>query len=183
MELEEALALIETQKGQLADLKATNDKAVSDLTATHEKALQVSYNKGFDKAKNASEKDINDGYIKKEDVDKMLNDREKGFNTEKALLKMGVKNPKRALKAIEEDDLATIGEEGFNEEDFKKKYGDDIVFTTSSKEEDLDPLNKDSKNITKNNEKPNEGLTAEKYADMSKADRDKVSTADKLALL
>ena len=179
MELEEALALIETQKTEIQGLKDTGKTALDDLTKTHEKALQVSYNKGFDKAKNASKDEVKDGYIKKEDVEEMLSKRDTNFSLQTALTKMGVKNPKRAMKSIDEDDLATIGSEGFDEEGFKKKYGEDIVFTTSSNEEE----HKKPSNFTKNNKEVKTGLTAESYAEMSATERAKISTADKLALL
>ena len=182
MELEEALALIETQKTEIQGLKDTNKTALDDLTKTHEKAIQVSYNKGFDKAKNASKDEVKDGYIKKEDVEEMLSKRDKNFSLQTALTKMGIKNPKRAIKSIDEDDLATIGSEDFNEEDFRKKYSEDIVFTTSSQEEE-EESNKNSSNFTKNNKKVKTGLTAESYAGMSATERAKISTADKLALL
>jgi len=185
MELEEALALIETQKTEIQGLKDTSKTALDDLTKTHEKAIQVSYNKGFDKAKNASKDEVKDGYIKKEDVEEMLSKRDKSFSLQTALTKMGVKNPKRAMKSIDEDDLATIGSEDFNEEGFKKKYGEDIVFTSSKKEEEEegDDKKQTPSNLTKNNKEAKTGLTAEKYAGMSKSERAKISTADKLALL
>jgi len=184
MELEEALALIETQKTEIAGLKDTHQTALSDLTKTHEKAVQVSYNKGFDKAKNASKDEVKDGYIKKEEVEAMLLEKDNLFKRKSTLSKMGVKNPERALKIIDEEDLALFGSEDFKEDDFKKKYGEDIVFSTSSqKEEDEGDEKKPPSNITKNNQKPRTGLTAEKYAEMSDTERAKISTADKLALL
>jgi hypothetical protein len=182
MELEEALALIDTQKTELQGLKDTHTTALGDLTKTHEKAIQVSYNKGFDKAKNASKDEVKDGYVKKEDVEEMLSKRDKNFSLQTALTKMGVKNPKRAMKSIDDDDLSTIGSEGFDEEGFKKKYGEDIVFTSSQKEEEGEHKKKPS-NFTKNNKKVKTGLTAESYAEMSDTERAKISTADKLALL
>jgi len=183
MDLEEALALIETQKTEIQGLKDTHQTALNDLTKTHEKAIQVSYNKGFDKAKNASKDEVKDGYIKKEEVEAMLLEKENLFKRKSTLSKMGVKNPERALKIIDEEDLALFGSEDFKEDDFKKKYGEDIVFSTSSQKEEEGGEKKPPSNITKNNQKPNTGLTAEKYADMSDTERAKISTADKLALL
>ena len=185
MNLEEALAEIETLKTENSELKDSHKTALSDLTKTHDKALQVQYNKGFDKAKNASENDIKDGYMKKEDVEKMLSDNSAKASVQIALTKLGVKNPKRAMKLIDEEDLATMNSDDFNEEDFKKKYSEDLNFTPSKKEDELEEeeVKTTPSNISKNNKKPKAELSADKYAEMPKSERDKISVADKLALL
>lgn len=184
MELEEALALIKTQASEIEGLKESNKTALGDLTTTHEKALQVSYNKGFDKAKNASATEMQDGYIKKEDVEAMLSEREKSANTELALTRLGVKNPKRAMKVIDDEDLALMGGNDFKEDDFKKKYSEDIVFSKASEKEKEEEFKQSPSNFTKNNkDKVNTGLTAEAYEAMSPSARAKIPVADKLALL
>jgi len=182
MTLEEALALIETQKTEIQSIKDTSQTALDDLTKTHKTETQVSYNKGFDKAKNASKDEVKDGYIKKEDVEKMLSERDTNSTLQIALTKMGVKNPKRAMKSIDEEDLAKINSADFKEEDFREKYGEDIVFSAAAKKEE-EETKPPASNFTKNNKNANTGLTAEKYAGMSATERAKISTADKLALL
>jgi len=185
MELEEALQVIETLKGENATLKTENEGLNTKLTDTasaHEKELQASFNKGYDKAKNKFEGEVGDGYIKKEDVEKMLSERERGHTVEKELLRLGVKNPDRAAKLIDEEDLLKFGGEDFNEEDFMKKYGDDIVFAKPSGEEANGPKDAPS-NFTKNNDKQEQPLTAESYAELSPAEQAKIPMAEKLALL
>lgn len=180
MELQEALDKIKELEGKLdgvSDKQATAVKEATDkLGKEHKTALQVQYNKGFDASTN-KHKDDKEGFISKEDVDKMLSDRDTSFSRQSALKSLGIKNPKNAMKIISDDDLATLGSKDFKEEDFKKKYGDDIVFT-SQKEEAKKPSN-----FTKNNTKVKTDMTAASYAEMSTSERAKISTADKLALL
>ncbi len=184
MTLEEALKKIEELNGLIDSNKAKaledTKTQLSEQAKTHDKAIQLAHNKGYDSAKGKFETD-KDGFIKKEDVDKMLSDRDTTYSRQSTLSKMGVKNPKRALKLIDEDDLKSFGTEDFKEEDFIKKYGDDIVFN-GKKEEEGEKKNNPS-NFMKNNDKQKEGLTAEKFEAMSSEERSKLSTAQKLALL
>jgi len=183
MDLEQALAEIARLKGEATKVADTNKTALTEALKKakeeSDKALQVSYNKGFDKAKNASEEDKKNGYVSKEDVDKLLADRDTAFSRQSALRDLGIKNPKKAMKLIDEDDLASLGSEDFKSEDFVKKYGEDIVFTKQGENNQQ----QQRQQHTKNNEQQKEGLTAEKYEAMSTEERAKVSTADKLALL
>ena len=182
MDLAQALAEIERLKGLVteAETKAetTVKTALDEQTKAHEKALQISYNKGYDTSKNKFESE-KDGFIKKEDVDKLLADRDTSFSRQSALRDLGIKNPKKAMKLIDEDDLKSLGTEDFKSEDFVKKYGEDIVFI---KGDDGQPPKK-PQNFMKNNQQQKEGLTAEKYEQMSTEERNKISTAEKLALL
>ena len=185
MDLEQALAEIEKLKTKisgLADENATQLKTVED---EHKKALQVQFNKGFDKAKNAVEDEKKD-YLSKDDVDKMLAERDEAFNqtlaTEKkqatareTLLNLGVKNPSRSLKIIDEEDFNLFGTEDFNSDTFLEKYQDDIVFKKSES-------NLPSANFMKNNEKQVKKLTLAEYAEMPKEERMKLSQSEREAL-
>lgn len=185
MELEEALARIAELEGQIETLGTDHTTAINDLTKAHGKEVQKSYNQGFDKAKNASKEEVKDGYVKKEDVDEMLNKRDLAYKRTSLLSKMGVKNPKRALKSIDDEDLESMTGEDFDEEKFRDKYGEDFVFSSSQelKKEVKKEVKKTPSNITKNNKHQKAELTAESYADLSPEDRAKISTAEKLRLL
>ena len=183
MELEEALAKIEELNTEVAGLKENAGKIPAEEL---KKIEQKAYNQGYDKAKNAYEAQINDlkketgeKYVQKEEVEKMLTERERAFKTQKELLKMGIKNPEKAMKIIDDEDLETFGTEAFKEEDFKNKYGDVLVF---KKEESTPP--EPNKPFTKNNTQPRAPkLTAEEYAKMSAEERAKVPKEDRDALL
>lgn len=183
MDLEEAQARITELEGEISTLTDTHTTALSDLTATHDKAIQKSYNQGFDKAKNASKDEVKDGYVKKEDVEDMLSKRDLSHKRQSLLSKMGIKNPSRAMKSIDEDDLTTLGSEDFDEEKFRAKYEGDFVFSGDKKDGEKPPK-KSPSNFTKNNQNNQKAeLTAESYNEMSAEEQAKVSTAEKLALL
>ena len=178
MTLEEALTRIGVLEADLGsrdtEINALKETAKSSISAEDfDKMKQKAYNQGFDKAKNQFEAE-KEGFIKKDDVDKMLSERD-SLNLKKVeLFKMGIKNPDVALKIINEDDLSAIGTEEFKADDFKAKYSEDIVF---SKEVNT------HKPRTKNNDTEDKKITAENYNELSDTQKAKMSEEDKLALL
>ena len=182
MTIEEAQAKIkeltdalEAKDGKLAELQENAGKVSKEEL---EKIEQRAYNKGFDKAKNQFTEEKK-GYVSKDEVEQLLSARDKAFKTQRELLKMGIKNPERAMKIIDEDDLAKFGTDDFKVDDFKSKYSDVLVF----KAEDNTPP-PSNKPFTKNNSTPaTKKLTAEEYAEMSKEERAKLSNEERAELL
>ena len=177
MELEDALKRIKELEGNVTDLTGKHDEAIKALKSTHEKELQINYNKGFDKAKNASEDKIEKSFISKDEVQKMLADAKADSNIEIELTKAGVKNVAKAVKLIDNKDEFDLT---------KFKEENDFLFDDKKDNKEEDKKSNDPKppaNVTKNNENHKETMTAESYAQMSDEERGKVSTADKLALL
>ncbi len=179
MTLEEALSkitdletVIAENKNTIAGLEENAGKVLSEDDL--KKLEQKSYNTGFDKAKNQFESDKKD-MIGKDDVEKMLNDRDLVYKTKTELLKMGVKNPDKALKMIDESDLQGFGGEDFKADEFKSKYEDSIVFKS---EGGTPPVV-----MTKNNNTPKEKMTAETYAGLSADERKAVSREERQALM
>ena len=165
---------ITTRDTTIAEMKTVAEKSTSSEDI--KKAEQKAYTSGFNKAKNQADDDKKD-FISKADVDDMLSKRDNSFKTQKALLAMGIKNPEKAMKLIDEDDLKSFNAEDFKAEDFKSKYEDVLVF----KGEDKSP---EHKPFTKNNNKPTTPkLTAEDYANMSELDRKKLSNDERSELL
>lgn len=177
MTLEEQVTALEAEVVTLKETNAglvTSNGEFETANKDHEKAIQVAYNKGFDKSKNASEENLK-GFINKDDVEAMLSKRDKAHNTQTALLKMGVSNPKRAMKMIDEDDLGAFGSDDFDIEKFKAKYSTDIVFKSEG--------GSNHKPALKQNTNTDKALTAETYAEMSQEDRSKVSKEERAKLL
>jgi len=174
---------IEEAEAAIAELEKTNKELTDEIAGLGtnvgmsdedlKKLEQKLYNKGFDAARNKLEEDKKN-YLLKDDVDKMLAERDKKFSVKTALMKMGIKSPDKALKVIEEDDYEAFGTEEFKVEDFKSKYEDVLVFAKESG---------GHKNITKNNKIPEQKITSSTYASMSASEKSKMSAADKLALL
>ena len=188
MDLEQALAEIENLKGLIVEAEttatATMKTALEEQKTANEKALQVQYNKGYDASKNKFEGE-KEGFISKEDVDKMLNDRaeeaqlllqkEKQLSTvRETLLSMGAKNPSRSLKIIDEEDYNKIGTDEFSPSDFVEKYKEDIVFKAQGE--------RTPQNFMKNNGEANKKLTLAEYAELPTADRMKISKEERAAL-
>ncbi len=179
MTLEEAQAKITALETTITE-KDTKIVGLEDNAKTlvtkedYDKAIQKADNQGYDRGKTTSDKS-KEGFISKEDVDQMLSDRDILSNRKMILSKLGVKSPNKALGFIDNDDLELLGTDGFNEDDFKKKYDEDIVFGNATKQHIP---------ITKNNSTPPKAkLTAETYSDMSPQERSKVSQSDRAALL
>lgn len=183
MTLEEAQAKItelnkdiQTKDGEIAGLNDKVKNAGKELSEDDMKKIeQKFYNQGFDKAKNQFEDDKKD-YLKKDDVDKMLSDRDSKYRVKTELLKIGALNPEKAFVNLSEDEIASIGTDDFKLEDFKANHADDIVFKTDDK-------GQPPKNITKDNKKPKQTVTADSYKEMSPSEKAKMSSEDKLALL
>ena len=178
MTLEEALARIGALEAELGnkdtEINALKEVAKSSVSAEElDKIKQKVFNQGFDKAKNQFEID-KEGFIKKEDVDNMLSERDALNQKKVELFKMGIKNPDTALKIIEKDDLNAIGTADFKADDFKAKYADDIVFGGGSGTH---------KPRTRNNDTADIKVTAENYNELSDTQKAKMSDSDKLALL
>lgn len=172
MELEEALQRIRDLETEATTLAGTHKDAITALNDTHKTELQVNYNKGFDKAKNASKEDIEKGFVSKDEVEKMLKEQTDESNIKLELSKAGVKNVEKAFKLIDERD-------GFKIDDFKKD--NDFLFP-SEKDDDKKDDDKENPEMKNNTEEKSE-LTAESYSKMSKEEQAKVSTTDKLGLL
>lgn len=172
MELEEALQRIKDLETEATTLAGTHEDAIKALNDTHKTELQVNYNKGFDKAKNASKEDIEKGFVSKDEVEKMLKEQTDESNIKLELSKAGVKNVEKAFKLIDEKD-------GFKIDDFKKD--NDFLFP-SEKDDDKKDDDKENPEMKNNTEEKSE-LTAESYSKMSKEEQAKVSTTDKLGLL
>ncbi len=183
MTIEEAEAEITKLKGELKIAEGKNAESVKTIAGFEakgkeaEKNLQAQYNKGFDKAKNQYETDQEKNFIKKDEVEAMLTKRDKVHSTETTLMKMGVNNPTRVMKMIDEDDLNNFGTEEFKDEDFRKKYESVIVFGKAGGKTP-------PRVITKDNQKPKpEAVTSESYGDLSASEKGKMSDDQKLALL
>ena len=141
----------------------------------YDKAIQKADNQGFDRG-SAKVSDDKKDFISKTDVDEMLSERDRAYNTQKELLAMGIKDPVRALKMLDEDDVKAFGTDDFKVDDFKSKYKDVLMF----KDEEVAPANVDHKPFTQNNTKTRQPkLTAETYAELPKEERMKVSKEDR----
>ena len=175
MELEEALKVIEDLKTEATAIAGKHNDELTTLKATHDKELQVNYNKGFDKAKNASKEDIEKGFISKDEVTKMLSDAKSSSDIEIALATAGVKDVKKAMKLI--DDKENFDVKKFQEEN-------DFMFKGEKKSDDeKSDETKPPKNIMKNNDQSKEDMNAETYSKMSDDARSKIPLGDKFALL
>lgn len=176
MELEEALQKIKDLETQVTEIEGKHKDELTTLKATHDKEAQISYNKGFDKAKNASKDEMEKGFISKDEVQKMMKDQSDESNIKLELSKAGVKNVDKAFKLIDD-------KESFNIESFKEDNKDILVFKEDDNKDDKN--NKDDKDHQqmKNNKDDKVEMTAESYANMSNEERSKVSIADKLALV
>jgi len=190
MTLEEALkkiAELESNLKAVSDnqataLKEATDKQKLDLEEAHKKELQISFNKGFDKSKNASTEDIKNGYVSNDKLEEILLKRDeeakanltkerKQATARETLLSLGAKNPSRAMKLIDEADLDTFGAEDFDREKFMDKYKDDIVFKAGD--------NNNNANFMKNNKEAKKVLSLDEYAGLPKAERMAMSKEDR----
>ncbi|RLA68950.1 MAG: hypothetical protein DRG09_06905 [Epsilonproteobacteria bacterium] len=179
MTLEEALVKITSLEGEITTQKvsiAELSKNAGKLSDEDQKKIeQKAYNQGFDKAKNQFEGEKKD-LLKKEDVEKLLSERDHLFKIKTDLREMGVKNADRAMKMIDEDDLKSFGTDEFKTDDFKTKYGDVLIFAKDG--------SNPPKVITKDNKLPDQKkVTSDSYGDLSPTEKAKMSPDEKLALL
>lgn len=177
MELEEALTLIEAQKAQIAELSEKANAGISKEEL--DKEIQKAHNKGFDKAKAELSKDIETKYLGKDEVEKMLSERDRKFKAEKKLMELGFKATKRTMRMFDEEDFEALSSDDFDEEKFREKFPD---IPGLPKEEEEAPYVPNAP-FMKNNEKKKEKLTAEQYAEMKPEERAKIPQEEKLALL
>ena len=179
MTLEEAEAKILELEGtittQSEKIVGLEDNAGKLSDEELKKIEQKSYNQGFDKAKNQFDGE-KANLLNKDDVEKMLSDRDHEHNVETQLLKMGIKSPKKALKIIDEEDFKTFGTDSFKADDFKNKYSDVLVFKDEGGGSHT-PILKDNRD----EEKPK--MTAEQYSELSKEERMKVDPDIRASLI
>ena len=174
MTLEEALAEIEKQKETIAELQKNAGKNKGLSEDELKKIEQKAYNQGFDKAKNQFESE-KEGLLKREDVEKMLSEKDNLYKAKSTLKELGIKNPDRALKLIDEDDMKNITADDFKADDFQKKYGDVLVFGDSKKTHT--PITIENKHQEKTR------VTAEDYAKMSASEKAKVTNEQRAEML
>ena len=163
---------ISTQTEKIVGLEKNAGKISDDEL---KKIEQKSYNQGFDKAKNQFEGE-KENLLNKDDVEKMLSERDFQHGVQTELLKMGISSPKKALKIIDEDDLKTFGTDAFKVDDFKNKYSDVLVFKNEGGGNHT-PILKDNRE----QEKPK--MTAEQYSELSKDERMKIDPEVRASLI
>ena len=178
MTLEEAQNKIKELEGEIADLGDSHKSELDKLGTDHAEALkketQISYNKGFDKAKNASKEDIEKGYVSKDEVQKMMDANTREADIKLELTKSGVKNVDKAFKLIE-------NKEDFKIDDFKKD--NDFLFPSEKGDGKDDQQPPKDKQQMRNNKDDKVELNAETYAQMSDEEREEIPIEDKFNLL